>query len=954
MKKIFIQQNVRKGGTAGPFSRYGRGTKKPRTPKKGRVKRFLSWAAIIALALFFAGSIAFIGMIAWFSRDLPDPDKISLRILAQTTKIYDRTGEVVLFEVHGDQKRTVVKLDAISDYAKWATISAEDRDFYSHKGFDIKGLLRSIFRNVTTGSRVGGSTITQQFIKNSVLSPEKTYTRKIKELVLSLEIERRFTKDQILKLYLNEIPYGSVIYGIESAAETYFGKTAKDLSISESAVLASIPKATTYYSPYGSNRDELMARAHFIIDAMAEEGYVTVEEAEEAKADDVLERVLPHRGIIIAPHFVFYVKEFLAEEFGEQRMERGGLKVITTLDADMQAFAEETIEENIERIHNFGGSTAALLALNPSNGEVLAMVGSADYFNDDINGKFNAITGKLQPGSSIKPMVYAAGFEKGYTPGTVLYDVVTRFQDQPRYEPRNYDLKERGPMTVRESLAGSLNIPAVKMLYLTGMNTFFRFAERLGYTTFADRSSFGLSLVLGGGEVIPLEHIAAFSAFAQDGVVRPIKAVLRVEDIDGNVLLDAEDRGKGKRVMDKEVARQITDILSDNAARAFTFGENNYLTLGERPVGTKTGTTNDYKDSWTIGYTPSLVAGVWAGNADGSRMYDGASGSSVAAPIWNGFMRKALANTVIERFKGPLPIITGKPVLDGTRDAQVKVDIDTISGKLATEFTPEEYIEEKGFGVPHSILFFIDKDDPRGPQPERPEDDFQFQKWEDAILRWATEQEITMSPPPTEYDDVHTPENIPKVIIRSPEDNKIVDERIVGITLDVEVRRSIGKVEYLIDDEIIITRDRSPFWGSITIPNRFPKGFHTLSARVYDDVGNNAIAYVTINLTAKPGPIGVQWVTPWVYQNIYRSSQFPFIVKFTIDDPKSIKRLSLYAEPQDGSDRIDIGSISYPAFQNMSMQWKGDDVHSTLYDLTIEVTLQSGDIRKESITVYVR
>ncbi|MFC1703063.1 Ig-like domain-containing protein, partial [Patescibacteria group bacterium] len=481
-----------------------------------------------------------------------------------------------------------------------------------------------------------------------------------------------------------------------------------------------------------------------------------------------------------------------------------------------------------------------------------------------------------------------------------------------------------------------------------------KFAERLGYTTFANRSNFGLSLVLGGGEVVPLEHIAAFSAFAQDGVMRPTKAVLRVEDIDGNVLLDAEDREKGKRVMDKEVSRQTTDILSDNASRAYAFGESNYLTLGERPVGAKTGTTNDYKDAWTIGFTPSLVAGVWTGNADGSRMYDGASGSSVAGPIWNGFMRKALTNTVVEHFNEPLPVITEKPVLDGARDAQVKVKIDTISGKLATEFTPEEFIEEKGFGVPHSILYFIDKDDPRGPQPEQPGDDSQFQKWEDAILRWATEQEITMTPPPTEYDNVHIPENIPTVTFSSPQDNETVDERVVGITLNVQAKRSIGKVEYFVDDESITTRERFPFWGSVTIPNRFSKGFHTLSARVYDDVGNSAIAYVTINLTAEAGPIGVQWVTPWAYQSIYRGSQFPYTVKFTIDDPKSIKKLLLYAEPHDGRGRRDIGSISLPVFQNMSMQWKDEDLRSTSYNLTIEATLQSGDVREESITVYVR
>ena len=926
--------------------------------KKGREKNFWQYVGIIVVAAVVAGVIALVGLFAWAAKDLPDPNNISLRNVPQTTRIFDRTGKIVLYQVHGAQKRTVVELDQISDFLKKATISAEDKDFYKHQGFDPRGIFRALYRDLShPGSKLqGGSTITQQFVKKSVLSDDQTVTRKLKEIVLSIEIERVYTKDQILKLYLNEIPYGSVAYGIESASQTFFAKSAKDLTLSEAALLASLPKGPTYYSPFGSHRSGLITRQQYILDAMVENGYITKNQAEEAKKDDVLARIQPNREPITAPHFVFYVKELLAEQFGDQVAEQGGLKVITTIDVTKQKMAEEAITSNVPQIKKWNANTAAMTAIDPKTGEILAMVGSADYFDNSINGKFNAVLGLLQPGSSIKPMVYAAAFEKGLTPSTVVEDIQTDFSTTTKpYAPSDYDGKERGFVTLKEALAGSLNIPAVKVLYLTGLDTFQNFAERVGYTSLADKSRFGLSLVLGGAEVRPLEHVAAFSVFAQEGIIHPTKAILRVEDATGHVLKDDTQPSPGKKVFDPEIARQINDILSDNAARAYIFGEKNYLTLDDRPVAAKTGTTNDYKDAWAVGFTPSLVAGVWVGDSEGHTMKKGADGSKVAAPIWKKFMTAALAGTPVETFTPPQPFITGKPILDGQKNARVMVKIDRVSGKLATDLTPPEYIEQRGYGVPHSILFFVDKNDPRGPIPEHPENDPQYTKWENAISAWITKQNIVMdgTPPPTMTDDVHILENKPEVSLISPTNNDIVNERSFRPSVAVFAKRGVTKVEYAMDGETITSSVYSPFDGPVTVPNHFDKGFHTFTATAYDDVGNKNSITITINFTADPSPLAVHWLTPWNNQNI-SASQFPFIISLTIDDPKSIKNVRIVAKNQGSSDeRIIIGAIENPTLPNMSMQWQTSPTQGN-YLLTLEATLLGGEMKQESIPVNVQ
>ncbi len=754
--------------------RYGRGT---RNKPHGFWGNFL---IILSMAMI-AGSVSAAGLFVWIEHTLPDPGNLMERSVEQSTKIYDRTGKVVLYDIHGNIKRTVIKLEDIPETVKWATIAIEDKKFYEHKGFDLRGILRSIIIDITRGGKVqGGSTITQQLIKNSILSKEKTYTRKIKELILAWELENKMNKDQILELYLNEIPYGSTAYGIESASQTFFGKQTKELSLSEVAMLAALPKATTFYSPYGNHKDELLARTKFVLDEMVEIGKISVEEAERAKKEDPVSRVLPRREAIIAPHFVMYVKELLTEKYGDRIVEQGGLKVVTSLDLDKQKFAEEAIAAQVnDNEKKWNAGNAALVSLDPNTGQVLAMVGSRDYFDEKYDGNVNVTLRPRQPGSSFKPIVYATSFLRGFTPNTILYDVNTIFKTEigEDYEPKNYDLKEHGPVTVRQALAGSLNIPAVKMIYLSGIKNVLDLSDKLGYSTLKERSRFGLSLVLGGGEVKLLEHTAAFGVFAAEGVRHEISPILKVEDPTGLTLEEWKD--SSQEVFPSQIARQISSILSDNDARAFIFGAQNYLILPDRQVAAKTGTTNDYHDAWTVGYTPELVTGVWVGNNNNTEMKRGADGSKIAAPIWNNFMRKALQNISPNSFTPPDEVITGKSVLDGAPYSSATIKINLATGLPADSSTPENQIAAKEYRQYHSILHYVNKDDPRGPVPSDPGSDLQYANWELGVQNWTAANGFINENPPVAIQSSGTNEspNITPNEIK-PEQNNINNEQI--------------------------------------------------------------------------------------------------------------------------------------------------------------------------------
>lgn len=925
----------------------------------GRVRSFLrngknrgrlaSWGANVLLAGVLLAVVAGVSgaiLVAWLAATLGDPAKILESHQVQSTKIYDRTGQTILYEVAAEERRTVVPLADIPEHVREATIAIEDRKFYEHKGLRVTSLIRAVITDVLTRELAqGGSTITQQLVKNAILTNEKRITRKLKEIVLSWQIERKLSKDQILELYFNEIPYGGVTYGIEAASQQFFGKSVRDLDLAEAAMLAAIPQSPTRYSPYGNHTDELEGRRKLVLQKMVDEGYVTQEQAEAAKATDVLARIKPRRDAITAPHFVIWVRELLSEKYGDTLLTKGGLKVITTLDLDKQRLAEEAVTDGIAAVEASGGSNAALVSLDPRSGEVLAMVGSRDYFSDEHDGAVNVTLRPRQPGSSFKPIVYTAGFLKGYTPDTVLYDVNTTFKTDTRnYEPKNYDLKEHGPVTVRTALQGSLNISAVKMLYLTGIDRVLDLAEALGYTTLGDRSRYGLALVLGGGEVKLIEHAAAFGTFANDGVRMPTTAILKVEDASGRVL-EEWTQGEGTRVLDEQFARQITNVLSDNDARAYVFGARNYLTLPGRAAAGKTGTTNDFRDAWMVGYTPSLVTGVWTGNNDNSEMRRGADGSKIAAPIWQAYMSGALKGTPAEGFKAPEPVKTGKPILDGELMPKTTVMIDKASGLLATSSTPETMIEIREYATVHDTLHWVDRDDPRGPPPANPQNDPQYNSWEAGVQAWATKQEgLVLESPPTEYTTVRDPATFPRVELLSPAENAVLATRDFSVSLNISAPRGPVRAVALLDGQVIGSSSVYPFTGPYTIPNRFGRGFHTLEIQVFDDVDNMGKDSATINLTADPAPFGASWIVPVQGARIARS-EFPISLRAALTDDSGVRSVEFLATRIESGEARSLGSVSSPGTRPVVARWENPEPGT--YRLWLKVRLDDG--REETI-----
>jgi len=891
----------------------------PKRKVRGRKKRLIKALLLIIVWLVLLIGITTIIALAWISRDLPSADGVLKRNISVSTKIYDRTGQTVLYDIHGDIKRTLVTLNDVPDYAKEAVLAAEDRNFYQHQGFSITGIVRSILINLFTGRKVGGSTLTQQFVKNAILTNEKTYTRKIKELIISYQIEQKFSKDQILNMYLNEIPYGSVIYGIEAASQSFFGEPAKDLTLSESAILAAIPQMPTYYSPYGSHKDKLLERQRYILDSMAELGYITKDQAEAAKQEKLSFK--PLHESITAPHFVMYIKELLSEKYGESFIDQEGLKVYTTLDLDKQKIAEEAVKKGVEANgKKYDFSNAALVALDPKTGQVLAMVGSADFFNEDIDGQVNVTISPRQPGSSFKPIVYTAAFAKGYTPNTIIYDTLTNFDTTGAkpYEPHNYHDNENGPVTLRTALAGSLNITAVKLTYLTGMDNILNLADKLGYTTLADRNRFGLSIVLGGAEVKLLDHASAYSTLSQEGMKHEINPILKIEDKDGKVVEEYKD--KSEQVIDPEIARETTDILSDDSARAFIFGAGGKLTLPGRPVAAKTGTTNDYHDGWTLGYTPSLVCGVWVGNSDNKAMKRGADGSIIAAPIWNEFMSSALKDTPVESFIKPQPVVTGKPVLDGQIMSGRQIKIDTISGKLATEYTPTATTKIISTGEIHDILYYVNKDDPRGPEPANPSDDPQYNNWEAGVRAWALKQGLNPDGGqaiPTQYDDIHLPEDQPALNIDSPDNKPTITDPNLAVRLTGSAKRGIAKTEFLIDNELVYSV--SGFGQSQAIDlSELENGWHTLTVNIKDDLQNTASQSADFNLLLSGYLPKLDFTAPADGATI---KKFPLAIKGNLTNVEKIKQVDIYYRPATGTTETYIGTVK-PTSDSFFLTWK--------------------------------
>lgn len=646
---------------------------------------FLNFFGGVTLFIIVSFSCLFL----YYTKDLPRPEKFTERNLVQSSKIYDRTGKILLYEIYGEEKRTWVSLDKIPDYLKMAVISVEDKDFYSHFGIDLKSIVRSILANLKIGKPLyGGSTIPQQLVRSTFLSNEKTIERKIKEIVLSIELDRRYSKDQILEWYLNQIPLGQNAYGVEAASQTYFGKSVSEISLAEAATLAALIKAPSLLSPYGEKKEELLARKDYVLDQMLKEGFLKKEVAEEAKKEKVV--FLEKKTKILAPHFTLWVKKQLEKIYGKRYLEEEGLEIYTTLDWELQELAEKNVVAGMEKNKNFNAYNASLVAIDPKTGEILAMVGSA-IRSEDYPGKvypenctpgknclfepeFNVAIGDpgRQPGSAFKPFIYASAFEKGYDDKTEVSDEFTNFGvwGQKEYYPENYDGLFRGKVTLREALAQSLNVPSIKVLYLVGsdeklenllINDFrgkeeiflnglkksIQTAKEMGISTLEKPVSFyGPSIVLGGGEVKLLDLTLAYGVFANGGMFLPYSSILKIKDRKGNLIF--ETKKNPERVLSDETAKLITDILSDNQARAPIFGLSSPLYFPGYKVAAKTGTTQNYKDAWTIGYTSFISVGVWVGNNDGTPIKR--PGVMAAAPIFHSFLQEVLKNHPKEDF----------------------------------------------------------------------------------------------------------------------------------------------------------------------------------------------------------------------------------------------------------------------------------------------------------------
>lgn len=691
---------------------------------------------ILSLGLILSGAF-----FIWAATlKIPDVSSLSERKISQSAKIYDRTGEVLLFDLQEDINRTIIPIEDISRNIQNATVAIEDDRFYEHFGVRPIATFRAVFIQPLRGLGVqGGSTITQQVVKNSVLTNERAISRKLKEWVVAFRLEQQLSKEQILELYLNESPYGGTIYGVEEAAQAFFGKEAREVTIAEAAYLAALPQLPTFYSPYGNNRDALEERKNLVLFRMRNLNFITEEEYESAR-NEVVEFQAQSISGIRAPHFVFYVRQQLEEEFGRRALEENGWRIITTIDMELQEEGERIVKEYaLQNEENFLAENGAVVAIDPKTGDILTMVGSRDYFDPEIDGNFNIALANRQPGSAFKPFVYAQAFREGYSPDTVVFDLETQFsttcapddftdENEECYSPQNYDLEYRGPVTLRDALAQSINVPAVKALYLVGLTDALRLARSLGISTLEDVNRYGLTLVLGGGEVTLLDMVNAYGSFAAEGVRSEGRAILRIEEKNGEVI--KEYPVSQERVLEENVALQVSDVLSDNEARTPAFGAVSPLHFPGNHVAAKTGTTNDSRDAWIIGYSPNIVVGSWAGNNDNSPMVKQVAGF-IVAPMWNEFMQFALSKYPNDSFPEPRQTLTDadKPILRGIWEG---IDIQNDpSGVLRIPANV------------HSILFWVDKNNPQGPRPTEPEKDAQFTRWELPVLTWAEENNYT-------------------------------------------------------------------------------------------------------------------------------------------------------------------------------------------------------------------
>ncbi|MFA6514730.1 MAG: transglycosylase domain-containing protein [Candidatus Paceibacterota bacterium] len=822
---------------------------------KNRVKHFKKFPFKNTVLIVLGAGLLFTGILMiWVSTlKLPDFKSFNERKIQSSTKIYDRTGTILLYDVHANIKRTIIPYEEMGTNILNATVAIEDSEFYQHKGIRITSIIRATIWAKLTGRKIqGGSTITQQLIKNTLLTSEVSISRKIKEWILSVKLEKIMSKDDILALYLNEAPYGGNIYGIEEASKAFFGKEPKNLTMAESAYLAAIPNGPTYYSPYRKNKDKLDERKNLVLKRMLDLKFINEDEYNKAKIE--LVTFLPEQPLhIAAPHFVFFIKDYLESRYGTGTLEAGGLKIITTLDYELQKKAEEiALIKAKENEKSWDGKNTAIVVIDPKTGQILSMVGSRDYFNKEIDGNFNVATAARQPGSSFKPIVYALAFEKGYTEKTTLFDVKTEFNSSCNpagtdtetkcYTPDNYDNAFRGPLTLREGLAQSINIIAVKLLYLVGVSDSIKMAHNLGVTTLKnDPNIYGLSLVIGGGETTLLDMTSVYGVFANDGVRNPYTGILSVEESSGTVLEKYED--KPQQTITPNTTHILSSILSDDGDRTPTFGANSILKIPGREVAVKTGTTNNNKDAWTIGYTPSVAVGVWVGNNDNKPMKKG--GAALAGPIWNAVMTEALKKLPTETFIKPEAIDSGIPaILRGFWQGGNTFTIDSVSGGLATENTPEELKKETSITNVHSILYWINKNNPLETKIPGHSDDSQYNNWEYGIQKWWSVNKnnyptITESNKPSFYDTIHTQKSKPVFEINGIEDKSYGKNENVSINITSTSINPISKIDVFVNNTYLTSLKTYPFSTSFA-PNSIGdiSNLNTIKVMGVDSLGN--------------------------------------------------------------------------------------------------------------------
>jgi 1A family penicillin-binding protein len=881
-----------------------------RPRRRTRAKKIFTW--LFRLAALFIVFIAI--LFFYYTKDLPDPNKLLDRNVSESTKIYDRSGGL-LYEIHGETKRTLVQLNQVSDQLKQATIAIEDKDFYKHGGISITGIIRSAIADVLAGHfGQGGSTITQQFVKNAILSKSKTFDRKIREIILSLAIEARFSKDEILKLYLNEIPYGRNAYGVESAAQSYFNKSAKDLTLAESAYLAALPQAPSYYNPQGPNAQALESRKNLVLGLMRQQGYITPKQETQAKQEKVI--FSKTRTALVAPHFVLMVQDYLAGKYGEKSLEEGGLKVYTTLDPRLQAIAEKAVKDGAAvNAKKYNADNTGLVAIDPKTGQILAMVGSKDYFADPepagctpgknclFEPNVNVTLSERQPGSSFKPYVYVTAFDKDfkYNPASLLVDVVTNFGKfgDKDYVPQDYDGKERGPVSMRQAFAGSLNIPAVKTLALIGVENAVQTARNLGITS--PLNNCGLSLVLGGCEVKLLDHVAAYSVLANGGIKNEKTAILKILDKGGNVL--EEYTPNPKPVLDPQAVYEAVSIMTDNNARSFVFGQNSPLFFPDRTVAAKTGTTQKWHDGWTLGFTPSLAAGVWTGNNDGTFLKNKADGVYVAAPIWHAFMQEALKDQPDEPFLAPAGItkitvdaLSGKlptqytpstkeeifadfSVPTQSDNVHVSVAIDTQTGQPAVNLTPPDRIAYKTYTVLHSE------------KPDNPD-------WENPVVNWALSKGYQYPPGSATYVPQTGSGQGPSLAILQPLDGDTIDAASFPVIVSAVSPNQVSRVDLYVDGKIYASKTSLPF--EFIVSKNYPGGQHTLAVKATDGQGNTSDTSITVNFGS---------VEPLTLISPTSDSLVIFPLMMTAESGKSYSEVNFYYQDKAGQTNL-IGKAS--------------------------------------------